>query len=70
MGALGLLERNERDGGSKCVREREMDLGIRSGDAFSAICDHLDHYWSYCLFSAHCSLVHLTANLISLLCDG
>lgn len=70
MGALGLLERNERDGGSKCVREREMDLGIRSGDAFSAMCDHLDHYWSYCLFSAHCSLIHLTANLISLLCDG
>lgn len=23
MGALGLLERNERDGGSKCVRERD-----------------------------------------------
>lgn len=69
MGALGLLEKNERDSGSKCVRERD-GFRIRSGDAFSAMCDHLDHYWSYCLFSAYCSLIHLTANLISLLCDG
>lgn len=47
MGALGLLERNDRDCGVKCERE----FRIQIGEASSTMCDHLNHYWSYCRFA-------------------
>lgn len=42
-----LCEGSEGYGGSKCMRD---GFRIQSVDASSSMCNHLDHYWSYCLF--------------------